>query len=410
MLLGTLLLGGANAQAAPQWSSAWTAPQGIRLTTPEVTGNTVRMVVRPTLAGASVRVKLENTLGQSPVVFSSAYFGEVAGGADLVPGSNRQLTFDGQTGLELPAGAGAWSDPLDYPVAAFSRYAISLDVVSASDVSAHALGLVTNFMAPGPRAAQSDGGGFAAVPDLNPGTPAGAAFPFYWVSALDVLTPDASGTIVALGDSITDGRCSTKENHGSSDGAVVPDRYQRWTDLLAQRLMALPADHWKAVANEGIAGNRVVTDTETSGVSALARMDRDVLERAGATHVIFFEGTNDIAGGADASSVIAGMQQVIDRAHAAGLKILGVTTVPRGSATGWTAAMEQQRLAVNAWMRGEANFDGLIDFAEVLRGPVVPSNGAEQIAPAYSCFDGIHPNDEGYAAMGAAIDLSLFGD
>jgi lysophospholipase L1-like esterase len=182
--------------------------------------------------------------------------------------------------------------------------------------------------------------------------------------------------------------------------------YQRWTDVLAERLAA--ADQRMAVANEGIAGNRVASDTTTSGVSALSRMDRDVLERAGTTHVIFFEGTNDVAVGTDAPTIIGGTQQVIDRAHAAGLKIIGVTMIPRGSSTGWTAEMEQKRLAINAWMRTGANFDGIIDFAKLFQGPTVTSNGAEGILSAYSCFDGIHPNDLGYAAMSGAINLALF--
>jgi len=133
-----------------------------------------------------------------------------------------------------------------------------------------------------------------------------------------------------------------------------------------------------------------------------------VLDRQGATHVVFFIATNDISGGQLAPAVIAGPQTVIDRAHAAGLKIIGVTVIPRGSAAGWTASMEQQRLAVNDWMRNTANFDGIIDFADLMKGPIVPTNGAEQIKLGYACFDGIHPNDLGYALMGNYIDLSLF--
>lgn len=165
-------------------------------------------------------------------------------------------------------------------------------------------------------------------------------------------------------------------------------------------------NHVKAVANEGIAGNRVVSGG--NGPPALVRLDRDVLERTGATHVIFFEATNDISGGASAQTVIVGSQQVIDRIHAAGLKIIAVTVIPRGGSAGWTNSMEQQRLAVNDWMRHQANFDGLIDFDALLQGPVNPANNAVAINPAFSCFDGIHPNPTGYQAMGAFIDLGLF--
>jgi len=212
---------------------------------------------------------------------------------------------------------------------------------------------------------------------------------------------------VLFGDSITDGRCSTRTEHGALSGVVQKDRYQRFGDILAQRLATLPTNESKAIANEGISGNRISTAGGT-GPDGLSRMDRDVLACQNVTHVVLFEGTNDIVGGADAASVIAGTQRVIDRVHAAGVKIIGVTIIPRGSAGGFRNTMERQRIAVNDWIREKANFDGIIDFAEMLRGEVVPANGAEQIRPQYSCFDGVHPNDSGYDAMGKYIDLELF--
>jgi lysophospholipase L1-like esterase len=397
----------ADARGGQQWFSAWTVSHGVRLTTPILTGESVRMIVRPTISGNAVRVKLENTLGQFPVTFSAGYIGQLQTAAALVPGSNTPLTFSGSPDLTLAPGAGAWSDPVNFHVAAFERYAISLDVASASDISAHTTGLVTNYMATGAHAADPSADGFVPVPNLDPVVPvSNPAFPFYWVAAVDVRAPSTTGTIVAFGDSITDGRCSTRTSNGAANGVVLPDIYNRWADLLAERLASLPADQVKAVANEGIGGNSIVSGGV--GPTALTRMDRDVLERAGVTHVIFFEGTNDIVGGATAATIIGGSQQVIDRAHAAGLTIIGVTVIPRGSSATWTNLMEQQRLAVNDWIRNMANFDGLIDFAELLRGPVVPANNAEQILPAFSCFDGIHPNPAGYEAMGEFIDLSLF--
>lgn len=411
-LLAALALTGAgvvtevDARGGQSWFSAWTVSHGARLTTPALANSSVRMIVRPSVSGHSVRVKIENTLGQAPVSFSSAWFGKVAAGAELVAGSNRPLTFGGSAGLTLAAGASAWSDPLPYDVHAFSRYAVSLDVSAASDISAHSLGIVTNYMAPGAHAADAAAGAFTPVPNLDTGAAAGASFPFYWVASVDVDSPATTGTIVAFGDSITDGRCSTKEGHGSMSGKVIPDLYQRWTDVLAERLSALPENQSKAVADEGIAGNRIVSGG--TGPTGLSRMERDVLARQGATHIVFFEGTNDITGGATADTVIAGTQQVIDRARLAGLKIIGVTIIPRGSAAGFTAFMEQQRLAVNQWMRSTANFDGIIDFAELMKGAIVPANGAEMIKPEFSCFDGIHPNDTGYRAMGDFIDLNLF--
>jgi lysophospholipase L1-like esterase len=322
----------------------------------------------------------------------------------VVLGSNTQLTFGGSAGLTLAPGEGAYSDPVRFHVVAFQRLALSLDVVSASDISAHVVGLTTNYVAPGARAADTAGDGFTPVPEvgaLNAGN-----LPFYWVAAVDVQSPSTTGTLVLLGDSITDGRCSTRDDNG----VVQPDLYQRWGDVLAERLAALPANQSKGIANEGIAGNRILSGG--NGPPALVRLDRDVLDRAGATHVIFFEGTNDISGGFTAAEVIAGTQEIIDRVHAKGLKIIGATVIPRGRPTpltGWTTDREEHRLAVNDWMRNEANFDGLIDFAALMRGPVVQlADGgfAESMPPEWNC-DNTHPNAAGYKAMGEFIDLTL---
>jgi lysophospholipase L1-like esterase len=391
----------AEARGGQQWFSAWTVSHGMRQTIPALSGSSVRMIVRPTISGNTVRVKLENTLGQAPVVFSAAYIGVTDTGAAVVPGSNTQLTFDGGAGLNLAPGEGAYSDPVKFHVAAFEKLSLSLDVVSASDISAHALGLATNYFAPGAHAADSAPDGFVPVPENADN------FPFYWVAAVDVRSPSTTGTVVAFGDSITDGRCSTRDDNG----VVQPDLYQRWTDVLAQRIAALPESQSKAIANEGIAGNRILSGG--NGPPGLVRLDRDVLDRAGATHVILFEGTNDITGGFTAAQVIAGAQEIIDRVHAQGLSIIGVTVIPRGRPaplTGWTTSMEQHRVAVNDWMRNQANVDDLIDFAALMQGPVVQlADGgfAESIRPEWNC-DNTHPNPAGYQAMGEFIDLAMF--
>jgi len=401
-----LVAGGeTDARGGQQWFTAYGASHGQRFTSPVLTGSSVRMLVRPTVSGNSIRVKLENTLGQAPVVFSAVYIGKQDSGASVVKNSNTQVTFDGHPGLSLAPGAGAYSDPIKFKVEAFETYSVSIDVTSAQDISSHFLGLVSNYMVAGVHAADPSATGYVQVPDNNTGT-AGATWPTYWIAAIDVEAPSTTGTVVLFGDSITDGRCSTRTDHGALSGVVQKDVYQRWADILAERLSELPANKSKAVANEGIAGNRIISGG--TGPTALARMDRDVLDRQGATHVVFFIATNDISGGQLAPAVIAGAQTVIDRAHAAGLKIIGVTVIPRGSAAGWTTSMEQQRIAVNDWMRNTANLDGIIDFAELMKGPIVPANGAEQIKLGYACFDGVHPNDLGYDLMGNYIDLSLF--
>lgn len=406
LVLSAILLTPAGAPAQERqegegrWLSAWTVSHNARRTPAALDDSTVRMIVRPTVSGNFVRLKLENTMGETPVTFSAAFIGVAGEGASVLPGSNKKLTFDGRPDLTLAPGAGAWSDPVAFDATAFQNMAVSLDVASASDVSAHTLGLVTNYQAQGSHAADGSGVGFSALPpgSNNPG------YPFYWLAAVDVMSSSASGTIVAFGDSITDGRCSTNEND-----VVVPDLYQRWTDVLAARLASLPAGEAKGVVNQGIAGNRIAP-SGGNGPAGLVRLDRDVLDRAGATHVIFFEGTNDIRGGATAEQVIAATQQVIDRVHAKGLSIIGVTIIPRGrpeSAMGWDLDMEKHRLAVNAWIRTEAAFDGVIDFDPLMKGGPVYA-GSQSLKPEFDCGDYTHPNPAGYKTMGESIDLDLF--
>src|SRR5262245_49811980 len=391
------------------WYTAWYASHNGRKTTQAVRGRTGRMFLMPTISGTRGRVKVENTMGEAPVTFSAAYLGVSIGDtADIKSGSNRQLTFDGQPGLTLAPGQGAYSDAIKFRVRAFEKVTLSLDVASAPDISTHVVGLRINYSAAGARAADPSGGGFEPLPEI-PALNSGQ-WPFYWVAALDVKSESTTGSIIMFGDSITDGRCSTRDDAG----VVQPNLYQRWGDVLAHRIARGPKDQIKAVANAGIAGNRVLN--RGNGPSALERVHRDVLDRDGATHVIFFEGTNDITGGFTAAQIQAGTQVIIDKVHAAGMKIIGVTVIPRGRpapATGWTADMEVQRLALNELMRHEANLDGIIDFDQLRRGgPILELAGrgtARQIPPPWNC-DNTHPNPAGYKAMGEYINLRLFKD
>ena len=425
LLLAVLVAGGSVAHGRDsRWHSAWTVSHGARQVPAGVTlsGSSFRMIVRPTISGEEIRVKLENTMGQAPVTFSAAYIGVLDSGAALVPRSNRQLFFAGSSSVTIAPGpgltngpdTGVYSDPVHFKVKAFQRLAVSLEVASASDVSAHALGLVTNYVAtPGGRADSTSGDGFVAIPDN------GGNFPFYWVASVDVEAPEATGTIVAFGDSITDGRCSTRD----AAGVDHPDLYFRWVDVLAQRVAALPRNQVKSVVDEGIAGNRI---RGGGSPAALDRLDRDVLGRAGISHVLFFEGTNDITGGALAAQVIADTKTIIDRVHAAGIPIFGVTIMARGRPaplTGWTGSMESQRLQVNHWIHTpDANFDGLIEFSALTQGPIVvgadgvpgesiwtaPGGTVPSLTDSWNCGDYTHPNTPGYNAMGSFIDLGFF--
>ena len=216
---------------------------------------------------------------------------------------------------------------------------------------------------------------------------------------------DVKGAVVALGDSITDGASSR------------PDKNERWTDVLARRLLA---GHTKiAVLNAGIGGNRVLSSSPCWGQNALARLGRDVLAQAGIEAVILFEGTNDIgqpdAPATDtnpcrsrtqvtADEIIAGYKQIIARTHARELKIFGATILPYQGVGAWTTTGEAKRVAVNQWIRTSRAFDGVIDFDAAVRDPVTPS----RMAPEYDSGDHLHPGPAGHEAMGNAVDLALF--
>lgn len=396
------------------WFTAWSTSIGHRMLStltpgnanhaPDVSKSTLRMVVRPTIAGGAVRVRIENTQAQTPVTFSGAFVGELASGAALVSGTNRPLTFGGSRSLTLAAGASAWSDEVRFKVEAFRRLAVSLDVVSAVEVSGHQLGLATNYIGKPGTGGSASGDGFAPVPANN------GNYPFYYVAALDVRSETASGTIVLLGDSITDGRCSTRD---PASGNIPADEYNRWGDVLATRLQALYGRRAPAVSIEAIAGNRVVLPGG-NGPAAVLRLQNDVLDRAGLRAVIFYEGTNDITGGATKEQLIAGLQEVIDRVHAKGVPIYGGTVVPRGRPaplTGWTGSMERVKLEANHWAHTEGNFDGLVEFGALLAGPIVTGTDgapAESLWDTWNCFDYTHPNKFGLAEMGKMIDLDLF--
>jgi lysophospholipase L1-like esterase len=374
----------AGARDRAAWRAAWgTSQQG--LDPAVVADTTVRMIVRPTLSGSHVRVQLQNTFGTVPLSVGAASIAARANGALLVPGTVTALTFGGSPSVIIPAGGAVSSDPVRFEAHAWQDLAVSVYVPgSGVPVSRHSNARKTSFVAPngaGNRTADETATAFT--------TPITA---MWWVANLDVLTSRADGTIVFLGDSITDGTGTTTDGH------------DRWHDIVVLRMLLDPKGKAQfGAVNQGIGGNRVTNIFPGNSPAAVDRLDRDVLARSGATHVVLFEGTNDIANGVNADQLIAGIQNIIDRVHKAGLPIIGATIIPRHNAA-WTPQMTEYRNIVNDWIRRKAKFDGVIDFDRVTRSPADP----DLMHPLLDLGDHIHPNPFGYFVMGQAVDLRLF--
>jgi lysophospholipase L1-like esterase len=323
-----------------------------------------------------LRVSLSNVFGTQSVTFGYVSVGVRDTGAAVTPGTNRQVTFSGSPSITVPAGAQVLSDPLTGSVAAQQDLAVSIYVRGAAGtVTGHNLAMQTSYVSTAGNHAAED------VPDAFTTQVSN----WYWLAGLEVTEPSTVSSVVALGDSITDGYGST------------PNTNSRWPDVLARRLLALPKARQMGVLNEGISGNKILSDG--AGVSTEARLDRDVLAQPGVRTIILLEGINDLSGGATAEQVIAGDRQLIARAHAAGKCILGGTLTPFGNA----GAVEKAAVVtVNSFIRKSGEFDGVVDFNAAVRDPAHP----DRMLPIYDSGDSLHPGDAGYNAMGQAVPLA----
>ena len=402
LALSTLLA--TSALAAPQaagpawvgtWASSQMSPDAKNALAPEdYAGATLRQVVRVSLGGDTVRVRLSNAFGTEPLRIVGAHLALSAAldSARIDPASDRALTFSGRTEVTIPAGADYWSDPVALPVKPLASLAVSLRYAAApTGQTGHPGSRATSYVLAGDHLADAD----------LPG--AKTADRWLQIAGVDVLSAKAAAVVV-LGDSITDGY------------GVKPNTNARWTDILAQRLVAAPATRHVGVLNQGIGGNRVLRDG--LGPNALARFDRDVLSQAGVRWAVLLEGVNDMgvltrdqpatpeAHAALVAEVTSAYRQMIDRAHARGIKMIGATVTPYGASAYYhpDARNEADRQAINAWIRAPGHFDAVIDFDHLMRDPTQP----ERMLKAYDSGDGLHPSPAGYTVMGQAVPLSLF--
>ncbi|WP_328610314.1 SGNH/GDSL hydrolase family protein [Amycolatopsis sp. NBC_00345] len=366
---------GTAAPAGPV--DSWTAAPA-RLSGP-YQDKTIRDVVHTSIGGTSVRLRLSNAFGTTAVKFGSVWVGAQSDGAGLVAGSNQRVRFTGAETTTVAAGAEVVSDPVDLTVRPGENLSVSIHVDGdTGDVTGHLKTEQHGWYADGDAGADTSAAPYTHQIDR-----------WFWLDAVTVQPSRPARTVVALGDSITDGYHSTVDaNH-------------RWPDYLAGRLG--PCGRF-GIANEGIAGNRVTANG--SGVSAEARLQRDVLAQPNAGTVIYLEGINDIDSTVKAAGqLIQADQKIVDRAHAAGLRIIGGTITPFEGFHTYSPATEGIRASVNAWIRDSGTFDGVADFDAALRDPADP----HRLLGRYDSGDHLHPGDDGYQAMANAVPLGALG-
>ncbi|WP_453977370.1 SGNH/GDSL hydrolase family protein [Brevundimonas sp. Marseille-Q4549] len=379
------------AQAETYWARSWNASPVAAAPDrrpPTLKDVTVRQVVRVSAGGDRFRLRLSNEYGPVVARIERVRIVQLADDGKPVPGTARDLTFDGSAGAVLAPEAPLLSDPVDLALPALARLSISLYLPDeVADPTIHLLGLSSGWIAPGDQTAAAELTDPVLVTQR------------ILISGIDVQRAEPGRVIVTLGDSITDGANGTR------------DADRRWPDLLAARLQAAGLTS-VAVANAGISGNRILKPKPGLGVAALARFDRDVLAVPGATDVIVLEGVNDFGMAwrdhdpqpPTPADLIAGYRQIIARAHAGGLKVRLATILPYKDANYWSEQGEATRQALNAWIRTSGEADGVIDFDAVMRDPAEPL----KLAAAYDSGDHLHPNDAGFRAMADAIDLTPY--
>ncbi|MDB5513450.1 MAG: hydrolase family protein [Tardiphaga sp.] len=347
---------------------------------------TLRYRLQVSIGGRGVQIRLSNEEGATPLRVAEVTVGLAADGLALRPGSVRQVTFGGAREVTMAPGAPALSDPVALTVPDLGDVIVSLYLPAAATVARNAVAT------PMAMVAARDVTG-----DLD--FPAGAVDPHARPIVSAIAVRGTAGSIVTLGDSITDGA-----------RAKLPGT-RGWPALLAQRLAARGTK--MGVVNAGIAANRLLRDD--FGTSGLARLDRDVFATPGLSHLIVLEGINDLQvsgleqGGVahppvTAADLIAGYQEIIRRAHQRNVRVIGGTITPFQGSRNFSDAREQTRLIVNDWIRTGGAFDGVIDFERAVRDPARP----QQIRAEFDSDDHLHPNDAGYEAMAAVIDLRLF--
>lgn len=360
----------------------------------DLQNQTIREIVHTSIGGSTIRLRLSNQFGPQPVDIGAVHVATCADGAQIVTGSDHAVTFSSRSNFQIPANAPFLSDPIDLSVKPASNLCISIFVPKKTTAAGiHYDSRQKTYLASGDSTSAENLSNASTITS------------WFFLAGVDVAAPESAGAIVAFGDSITDGALSTV------------DANRRWPNIVADRLLA--AHRELGVVDAGIGGNRILHDAYgrvAFGVNALARFERDVLGVPGVKYVIVLEGINDLghAGSSapeseavTADDLIAGMKQMIDRAHEHGVKIIGGTLTPFEVARikgYYTPEKEKERERLNDWIRTSGAFDGVVDFEKAVRDPAQPTH----MLAEDDSGDHLHPNDAGYKAMGEAVNLALF--
>jgi len=376
--------------ASQKWVGTWsTAPQlvepGNMPPSPGLTNNSLRQVVRVSIGGDTLRVRISNEFSTGAVTMKSVQIAVSTGGSGINLPTNRELTFGGNSEITMNAGVAVTSDPIPFNLTPRMDVAITIYYGQTSTtVTGHPGSRTTSYMIAGNTTTTTDFTG-AVTTDH-----------WYNISTIDVLAPSTAACVAILGNSITDGRGSTT------------NMQNRWPDVFSESLLKDSSTQQVGVLNMGIGGNCVLSDG--LGPTGVSRYDRDILSQQGVRWAIVFEGVNDIGGvrsataaTSTANSLINAYRQMIAKAHGKNIRVYGGTILPFNGSSYFNQFSEKCRNTVNRWIRTEGNFDGCIDFGATMRDP----HDSTRLVSTYQ-NDGLHPDAAGYKKMGESIDLNLF--